>query len=145
MKTSLAILAALILTGCATTSNGPEVQGKTAADIRHFIRVTEPGYRVAAKTVCALVINTAVQPADRAEVKAAVSKISSVIAASNGQDPAAFEAGIAAQLPEQYKPLAPAISALYAVAFPFIKGDPQLLLKVTSDLAAGCADATRTP
>lgn len=139
------IFSCACLVACATTSDGPQVQGDFAARARNFIAVTEPGFRPAARAACALTISLAVDPQDQAKVKQAVHDVSSIVAAWNGQSPDDLEKSLEAVLPkeDEYRGLAQSVSALCAIASPFIRGDPQLLLKVTSDVAAGCADATR--
>lgn len=145
LQFSIAPLLACLLffSGCAGTLTVP---GKTAAQIRNFISATEPSIRPTTRTVCALAL-LAVKPEDREATKAAIFKASSVVAASNGMSPEQLTAAIMAAIGDtpDNRALATAIAGVYGIAFPFITGDPQLLLKVLGDIAAGCADATRAP
>lgn len=137
-----ALCSIFLLGGCATQT----VPGKTAADIRKFLTVTEPAIRPTTTAICALAI-MAVNPVKRDQVKADIFKISSIVASSNGQNPAALEAAIIAQLGDtpDHRALAAQIVGVYSLAYPYIRDDSALLLKVTSDIGAGCADATRAP
>lgn len=142
MKLILSIFTAIAVAGCATTSNGPEVQGSAASSVRNFINNIEPGLKPAAATACSLVLNLAVTAQDRADVKKDLFVVASVVgSASPDQTPGELSKAIQGALPKtpEYKQLADAIAGGFAIALPFIKGDPQLFLKVTSDLAAGCA------
>lgn len=128
----------LALTGCGT----PQIKGDAAAHVRNFIQNIEPGLKPAAAAACSLVLSFAVNPQDRADVKKDLFVVASIVSAANAdQTPGQLSKSIQAALPkaDEYRTLADSIAGGWAIALPFIKGDPELLLKVTSDLAAGCA------
>lgn len=148
MKKSFTILCAiggLLLPGCASDQVVP---GDTAAQVRNFINTIEPGLKPAAASACSLVLSFAVDPKDRAEVKSDLFVVASIVSAvTPDQTPGDLSRAIQAALPkaDEYKTLADSIAGGFAIALPFIKGDSQLFLKVTSDLAAGCVQVAGAP
>lgn len=142
-------LAALFCVGwgpCATTSNGPEVQGNAAAKVRDFLKTVEPGLRPSAKVACSFYLSYATTDKDRADLKANIFAVSSIVSGTSADlNPGDLSRNIQAALPAspENKSLADGITGAWAIALPFIQGDPALLIKVTQDLAAGCVDATK--
>lgn len=144
-KSALICVICGFFVGCETTGNGPQIKGDFAANVRNFVTAVEPSFRPAAAGVCALAISLGATAQDRADMRADIYTASSIVAAWDGQSPPALRDSLFAALPKtsEYRTVAETISGLAAVANPFIKGDPALLIKVTADLAAGCADATK--
>lgn len=140
-----AFILSLALCACETTSTGPQVKGDTAAKIRNFITVIEPGFRLSAALLCSTTLALATSGQDQIDMRNDIYTFSSVIASYNGENPQDFTARLIATLPKtnEYQTLAQNVGGLLSIAYPFIKGDPALLAKVVADLAAGCADATK--
>lgn len=124
--------------GCATDST-QTIQGDTAAHVRNFIEKIEPGLKPAAFASCSIAF-LAVPADDLAYVKRDLYTVASIIdAASVEQTPGDLSKSIQAVLPpgELYKTLADSIAGTWAIALPYIKGDIQLTVKVTGDIAGG--------
>jgi hypothetical protein len=135
---SLCLLFGLLCVSCQT--GDPQVQGDTAAHVRNFIQNIEPGLKPAAAAASSLVLSFAVSDKDRADVKADLYVIASIVAAATpDQTPGDLSKAIQAAVPKNadYRTLADAVAGGWAIALPFIKGDPALLIKVTGDIAAG--------
>jgi len=142
----LAVLVCIAPIGCTKTANGPEVQGAVAGHVRNFLTDVEPGLRPGARLACSLYLDYAVTPQDRVDLTNNIHVISSIIAGTTlDTSPGDLSKRIQAALPpaKESKEVADAVSGGWGVAVPFVHGDPALLVKVTQDLAGGCADSTQ--
>ncbi len=141
-KILILIASVPLLFGCANQ----QIQGNAATAVRNFITTIEPGLRPAAKVACSFYLSYATTDKDRADLKANIYAVSSIVAGATGDlSPGDLSKQIQAALPAspENKSLADSVAGAWAIGQPFIKGDSALLIKVTGDLAAGCADSTQ--
>lgn len=141
-------VAVSFLSGCATTDDGLQVQGDNAAQVRNFVEKVEPTLKPAAAMAAGFVLNLAVSPKDRSDMKADLCVVAGIIAAATPeQTPGQLSKAIQAALPKapEWVTLADSIAGGFAIALPYMKGDPDLLLKVTADIAAGVLQVALAP